>query len=256
MPKTIIYYHRAYRKITRSGWLFFIEMLAICLPLSFAVLFGFPLLTEPMSYISRSVLSSCYPPGIIQIVEKSFLWESISVVSLPGTYPSDLTIIINLVASLFLILFLPRVKRGKNIAIYLLFLAGINLVSSLFFIFAPLHFPYSVTEFSELYIKSEISMWLFIPLILGMAFLPLPSRVYPKLILIVLTLVYSIIFGTLRYIIFLFILSKLSLIYMALLFFAFGPLIDFVYIVGIYCFYNSRLAMTLKGNESVWKWSY
>lgn len=256
MAKTIIYYHRAYRKITRSGWLFFIEMSAICVPLSFAVLFGFPLLTEPMSYIARSVLSSCYPPGIIQIVEKSFLWEKVSVVSLPGAYPSGLTIIINLVVSLFMVLFLPRVKKGKNIAIFFLFLAGINLVSAFFFIFAPFDFPYTATEFSEFYIKAEISIWLFIPLILGMAFLPLPSSVYPKLILIVLTLIYSIIFGTLRYIVFLFIISKFSVIYMALLFFAFGPLIDFVYIVGIYCFYNSRLAMTLKGNESVWKWSY
>lgn len=256
MAKTIIYYHRAYRKITRSGWLFVVEMSAICIPLSFAILFGFPLLTEPMSFISQAVLSSGYPSGAIQIVEKAFLWENISVISLPTSYPSDLTVIINLVVSLFLVLFLPKVKKGKNIAIFFFFLACINLVSTLFFIFVPFDFPYTATGFSEFYIKSEISIWLFIPFILGMAFLPLPSSVYPKLMLIVLTLIYSIIFGTLRYIVFLFIVSKFSVIYMALLFFAFGPLIDFVYIVGIYCFYNSRLAMTLKGNESVWKWSY
>jgi hypothetical protein len=99
-------------------------------------------------------------------------------------------------------------------------------------------------------------MWLFIPLILGMAFLPLPASIFPKLLLIAFALIYSVIFGTLRYIIFLFIISKFSVIYMALLFFAFGPLIDFVYIVGIYCFYTSKLAKNLKGSETVWKWLY
>lgn len=256
MPKTIIYYHRAYRKITRSGWLFLVEMMALCVPLSLIVLFGFPLLTEPMSLVSRAALSPYYPSGIVQIAEKGFLWEQISVVSLPGTFPSDLMIIINLIVSLFLFLFLPNVKIGKNVAIYFFFLAGINLASVLFFTFQPFPFPYTAVDFSEFYIKSEISIWLFIPFILGMAFLPLPAPLLPKMLLIILTLIYSIIFGTLRYIIFLFVISKFSVIYMALLFFAFGPLIDFVYIVGIYSFYNSRLAMTLKGNESVWKWSY
>jgi len=256
MAKTIIYYHRAYRKITRSGWLFIVEMAALCVPLSLIILFGFPLLTEPISILSRAVLAPYYPSGIVQIMEKDFLWEKISVVGLPGTFPSDTVLIINLIASLFLFLFLPKVKIGKNIAIYFFFLAGINLVSVLFFIVQPWPFPYTAVDFSEFYIKSEISMWLFIPFILGMAFLPLPSPLLPKILLIVLTIIYSVIFGTLRYIIFLFVISKFSVLYMALLFFAFGPLIDFVYIVGIYSYYNSRLAMTLKGNESVWKWSY
>jgi hypothetical protein len=256
MPKTIIYYHRAYRKITRSGRLFFFEMIAICLPLSIIVLFGYPLITGPMSHIARAVLAPHYPPGIVSVVEKAFLWDNISIVSLPGPYPSSLMVTVNFIISLTMFAFLPKIKKGRNIAIYFFFLAGINLVSSIFFTFSPIGFPYSATDFSEFYVKSEISMWLFIPYVLGMAFLPLPSSSYPKLILIILTLVYSIIFGTLRYIVFLFIVSKFSLIFMALLFFAFGPLIDFVYIVGIYSFYNSRLAMRLKGNDSIWKWSY
>lgn len=99
-------------------------------------------------------------------------------------------------------------------------------------------------------------MWLFIPFILGLAVLLLPAPFFSKLTLIFFTIIYSIVFGTLRYIIFLFIVSKFSVIYMALLFFAFGPLIDFIYIVGIYSFYSNRLAKTLKNNETVWKWSY
>jgi hypothetical protein len=256
MSKSLIHYHRAYRKITGSGWLFLIELAIVTLPLSILILFIYPSITEQMGRIAQAVLSSYYPPDTIKVIGQPFMMGDISIVSIPGTHPSSLVSFVNFIISLALIVFLPFVKRGRNIAIYIVFLAVINLVSALFFTLVPFDFPYTATEFSELYIKTEISMWLFIPLILGMAFLPLPASIFPKLLLIVFALTYSVIFGTLRYIIFLFVISKFSVIYMALLFFAFGPLIDFVYIVGIYCFYTSKLAKNLKGSENVWKWLY
>lgn len=209
-----------------------------------------------MSVVAQTVLSSYYPSDTIKVIGKTFLLGDVSFIDIDGTYPSALVSLINFIVSLCLVTVLPALKRNKNIAIYLLFLAAINLVSALFFTLSPYEFPYTASEFSEFYIKSEISMWLFIPFILGLAVLLLPAPFFSKLILIFSAIIYSIVFGTSRYIIFLFIVSKFSVIYMALLFFAFGPLIDFIYIVGIYSFYNSRLARTLKNNESVWKWSY
>jgi len=256
MPKTIIYYHRAYRKITGSGRMSIFELIAICIPLSLLILFGYPLITNWTCLISKYVLSSCNPPDTINIMKKGFLIGDVFFLDIYGSYPSAVLSFVNFIISLSFVVFLQTVKTDKNIAIYILFLAVINLVSSLFFIFSPNEFPYTVTEFSEFYIKSEISMWLFIPFILGMAVVLLPSSIFPKFILIIFALIYSIVFGTLRYVIFLFIVSKFSVIYMALLFFAFGPLIDFVYIVGIYSFYNSRLADELKGSDAAWKWSY
>jgi hypothetical protein len=256
MSKSIIYYHRAYRKITGSGWLSLIELAIVALPLSILILFIYPPITEQMARITLAVLSPYYLPGTVKVIGQHFILGDISIVSIPGTHPTALVSFVNSIISLALILFLPFVKRGRNIAIYVVFLAVINLVSALFFTLVPFEFPYTATDFSELYIKTEISMWLFIPFILGMAFMPLPASIFPKLLLIIFALIYSVIFGTLRYIIFLFVISKFSVIYMALLFFAFGPLIDFVYIVGIYCFYTSKLAKTLKGKETVWKWLY
>ena len=221
MSKSIIYYHRAYRKITGSGWLFLVELAIVTLPLSILILFIYPYITEQMGRIAQAVLLSYYLPGTIKVIGQSFLLGDVSIVSIPGTYPSALVSFVNFIISLVLIIFLPFAKKGKNIAIFIVFLAVINLVSALFFTLSPFEFPYTATEFAELYVKTEISMWLFIPLILGMALLPLPAPIYPKLFLIVIALIYSIIFGTLRYIIFLYIISKFSVIYMALLFFAF-----------------------------------
>jgi hypothetical protein len=181
MPKSLIYYHRAYRKITGSGWLFLVELTVVTLPLSILVLFTYPYITEQMSRITQVVLSSYYLPGTVKVIWQSFILGNVSIVSVPGTNPSALVSFVNFVISLVLIVFLPYTKRGRNIAIYVVFLAVINLVSALFFTLSPFEFPYTATEFSELYVKTEISMWLFIPLILGMAFLPLPAPIFPKL---------------------------------------------------------------------------
>jgi hypothetical protein len=255
MAKSLIYYHRAYRKITGSGRSFLIEMILISVPLFLLILFGYPLITKAMSNIAQGMLSPYYSE-VIRVLSKPFLLGETSYIGINGLLPSTPESIVNIIISLFLVILLPRAKRNKNIAIYFVFLAAINLVSSIYFALVPHKFPYTLTDFSELYIKSEIGMWLFIPFILGMAFIPLPAPFFPKVMLIAFTILYSFIFGTFRYIVFLFILSKCSMIYMAVMFFAFGPLIDFVYIVGIYSYYNSKLAHSLKSNESVWKWSY
>jgi hypothetical protein len=256
MKISLIYYHRAYRKITGSGWVFFLEFILTAIPLSIIILFIYPVITAQMSLLTYKFLFPYYPPDSIFLVEKSFLLGNVSIVTVPGSYPSVLTSLINFIVCLIMIFFLPKTKIGRNFAIIAVFWALINLSSVLFFSITPFEFPYTVEDYSELYIKSEVSMWFFIPFILGIAFLPLPSSFIPKLLIIMFTAVYSIIFGTLRYVAFLFIVSKFSVIYMAILFFAFGPLIDFVYIVGIYSYYTYFLAKKLKRNEEVWKWLY
>lgn len=256
MPKSLVYYHRAYRKITGSGWVFLGEFLLVTIPLVLLILYYYPHITRLMSVFTQYVLTPYFAPGAVYVTEKTFLIGNVSIVNAPGTYPSSLMSLINFLVALSLMIALPYARKLKNIAIFLVFLAAIHMISGLFFTLVPYDFPYTAAEFSELYVKSEISMWIFIPFILAMAFLPLPAPILPKIILMIVTLLYSVIFGTLRYVIFLYVIGKFSFIYMALLFFAFGPLIDFVYIVGIYSFYTSNLAKKLKGSESVWKWLY
>ncbi|MBA3031269.1 MAG: hypothetical protein FP816_20980 [Desulfobacteraceae bacterium] len=256
MPKTLIYYHRSYRKITGSGRVFLGLLMATSLPLSMLILFFHSDVTAWVSVATKAALASYNPSWSIEVVEKTFLWNKMSFVSISGKIPSELTIAANGFLSLLMIVLLLLTRKGKNIAVYFIFLFGFNLASALFFSAFPGDFPYTAAEFSELYMKAQISMWLFIPIILGMAFLPLPGSLATKILLILATLSYSVGFCTLRYIIFLFIIKEYSIFYMALLFFAFGPLIDFVYIVGFYSVYNRRLAIQLKGSASVWKWSY
>jgi hypothetical protein len=256
MPKTVIYFHRSYRKISGSGWLFLLTLMAVGLLFSVAMFLSYPYLTKWISWVAATVLSPYHPPGSIYVIEKEFVWKDVSFLAIHGATPSGVTIFANTIISVVMIVLMTLIKRYKNIAVFIIFLAVLHLVSSLFFMFYGDVFPYTGTEFSELCIKSQIGIWLFIPFILSMAFLALPAPIFSRLAVLVVTILYSLVFGTTRYIVFLFLVSKFSSIYMAILYFAFGPLVDFVYIVGIYSVYNCRLAKTLKNKQSVWKWAY
>lgn len=254
MSKSLDYDHRAYRKITGSLWVF----LLATIPIIILILLFYPDITKLMGLIARDILSLSFMPGTLEIIQQKFLIENENIFLLisPGSYPSTLTSLISSLVMLVLIFILQRIKSNRNLAIFAVFLAVIHMVSAIYFTLVPYLFPYTFTDFAGLYVKTVICIWLFIPCILAMALLPLPASFIPKFLLIILTLIYSFIFATLRYAIFLYVLSKFSFIYMALLFFAFGPLIDFVYIVGIYALYTTQLAKKLKDDESVWKWLY
>jgi hypothetical protein len=258
MQKNVIYYHRAYRTITRRPKRFWSQFLLTTILLMIVILLTYPETTKLMSMIARDILAPSFPAEKLEILQRKFLIENENIFLLigPGSYPSTLMSFISSLVMLVIILLLQNVKKNKNIAIFVSFLAFIHMVSAVFFTLTPHLFPYTSTDFAELYVKTVIGVWIFIPVILSMALFPLPSSFVPKLFIILLTLIYSFVFATLRYAIFMYILTKYSFIYMALLFFAFGPLIDFVYVVGIYSVYVAYLAKKMKGSEAQWKWLF
>lgn len=256
MAKSLIYYHRSYRKIAGTRWALLFQFLLATVPLIVLILIFYPDLTKLMSITAEKILSSSFVPGALEIVHQKFLLnnKNIFLLTAPESYPSILNSFISSLVMLGVSFLLQRMKIDKNIVIFATFLVAIHLISSVFFTLVPYMFPFTFKDFVELYIKTIICIWLSIPCIVSMAIIPLPASYVPKLFLIIFTLIYSFIFATLRYAIFIYILSKFSFIYMALLFFAVGPLVDFIYIVAIYAVYTTYLAQKLKSNEMVWKW--
>ncbi len=255
-PKSVILYHRSYRKVPGSAKMFFLQFFIIALPLSLIIVFWYPEITHTVCRIADAMLAPFFPPDTIRTLHLPYVIGDAFLLDLPSKYPSLVFSVINALVSLFFLVFLPTVKSSKHIFIFLIVVAFINFVSSLFFTFVPYRFPYETVDYSELYIKQQISIWFFVPIIMGLAVLPLPSSLASKCITMLVTFCYSLIFGTLRYAVFLFILTKASLLYMAVLFFVLGPLVDFVYIVGIYSVHVTRLAKKMKGDFASWKWSY
>jgi len=118
------------------------------------------------------------------------------------------------------------------------------------------HLGYSMVIYLDLYMKTVVCIWLIIPYILLIGFIPLPINFLQKLGIILLTVTYSIIFGLLRYIVYIYILREFSYLFMAIIFFMFGPFFDFVYVVGFYSVFVSNLAVKIKGDETKWGWLY
>ena len=100
-------------------------------------------------------------------------------------------------------------------------------------------------------------MMLFFFVIIGLVTVLLGSGYFFNNILFVFKIiVYSFAYGVLRYVTYLFIVSQISTIYMATLFFTLGPLFDFLYITYFYGRYVSRIIEVNESKESgdIWRW--
>jgi hypothetical protein len=254
--KAIILYHRSYRKVAGSVASFFLLFFVMALPLSFIVAFFFSPMSHAVSAIAHYVLVPLFPPDTVRITQVPFLNSSVFLVDLPGSHPSVLFSVVNALICLLLLVVLPARQHAKHVFIFLIVICFINLVSSVYFAFFSHRFPYEVVDYSELYIKQQIGIWFFVPVIIGISILPLPSTLRSKAATLVGAFCYSLVFGTVRYAVFLFVLAKASLLYMAVLFFVMGPLIDFIYIVGIYSLHVTRLAKKMRSDFASWKWLY
>ena len=254
--KAVTYYHRAYRKLKSKNKVYILlEFLILNGFFISLILFSYPLITSFTSSFTKSALSPLFKN--IEIIIKPYLLKGVYIVAFAGKYPTRSFALLMVLISSLIIFLIPWIKKiPKPISFWIIFIFLINLISSLFFVFFADKFPYSLTIFSELYIKTEIAMWLLIPVLLTLAFIPLPSNILEKFIVITITLAYSVIFGCVRYVVFLYVLREFSYLFMAMLFFIFGPLMDSIYIVGIYSFYVSILAKKIKRKMKVWKWLY
>jgi hypothetical protein len=187
----------------------------------------------------------------------NLLTREVPILDMPTVYPTPLfatTILLLSVILIIIVLLVPKFPR--LLAVYLIFLSIINVMSAIFFILFPHQFPYTIAEFSILYIGTEIALWIMIPMILAIALYSLPSNLASKFIFILFNVVYSIVFGAIRYAAFLFMLDDYSVVFMALFYFAFGPLFDFVYLVGFYTLYASNLAEVTRHSFQRWRWLY
>ncbi len=255
--KDIIFYHRAYRRASIRGKYLFLEFIFLLLPLLITILFLYPEITFLINRFAKSILLSSLPTADIEIIRKSYMFSSVYILGLNGKYPSVMLSFSLFLFSLLSISLTPMTKIPRPIVAWVIFVSSINLISSIFFVLSPSIFPYDIENFSEFYIKTEVSIWLFVPILMGTTLLFIPSNILVRFSIVALTLLYSVVFGTLRYAVFLYILKKFSYIFMPLLFFAFGPLMDFTYMVGIYSLYCSIIARKRNNRAEigVWRWS-
>jgi hypothetical protein len=206
------------------------------------------------------VLSAFVPAGKLGISSGEFVpyFGNVFYVTLPNKAPSMTLIVINIIAVLILLIFCSNVKdRAKPVAIYSIIGLLIHLVSCIFFLVMPDYFPYTITRFSDLYMKQQVGIWLSFFVLAGLVSGWISGSGISKFYMYFAVMIYSFVFGCLRYAVYMVVLLKASTLYMAMLFFTFGPFFDFLYLVCIYSIYMSTLTRKFDNRKrgADWQWA-
>lgn len=149
-------------------------------------------------------------------------------------------------------------KTGKPLGVFLLYTLVVHVVNCVFFVYGGKEFPYTIGEYSNLYIQQQIGIWIMFIILASLVVGFMGKNAYGyKLLSFAGIMLYSIIYGMIRYIVFLFLLHKFSVLYMALLFFVIGPLFDFSYFVAIYAIFVNKIIKEYEfgKKKGEWKWS-
>ncbi len=261
MQKTQIYYPRTYRRLTPNKFSQWIYILLIVLPCLILLLLFYSKISLILSEYTARYLREALPGIEITIGHSEYIpyFGGVSFVSLPGKLPSFEFTVANLLISLALFILFTHVKKlkGAPLFIYLSIALMIHIVSCLYFALAPESFPYTVSDYSDLYIKQQIGMWLSFLVLLGFVtgFLNNASLLQ-RIVTFAGVMIYSAVFGSIRYLVFLYLIHIGSSLYMPTFFFSLGPFFDFLYLV---CFYSAFVGRVIKKFDSrkgrlTWGW--
>jgi hypothetical protein len=256
VEKPIVGYARFGRVLKFNKYLFMLQLTLLVVVFEFLVIFFLEDYFKVLSDITRRILKDSYT-GSYKFL--SFWLEySISHGRLPTLQESFLYLLVSSLSLLFLInRFNPL---SKYISAWLMYITFVYFVSSFYFVFFSNSFPYTERDFAVLYILQQTGVFLFIPILLAFS-LSIFTFSWLNLLLnaitIALSLTYSSVFGGLRYIVFAYTLKNFSYIHMPAMFFIFGLLLDFIYIVS---FYSLCLYMTIKlfqrRQEGFYQWGF
>ncbi len=233
-------------------------MCACVLPILCVFIFFYPTITSALSNWGAAILrATTNSPVVIQSVKFIPGLGEASFISIETTSPSFTLSLINAIVSVFFILLTSQINRNNRpLMIYLSIGLFVHLVSSLFFMFAPDHFPYTIGDYSRLYVLQQIGTWMTITFITGLATnLILPSGGY-KYAAFFVTVLFSFVFGCVRYVVYLYLLYRFSVLYMAALFFIFGVLYDFLGMIAIYAIFVRGVSykMSSSSGRGSWQW--
>lgn len=251
--KAIIYYARSGRILATKKYLFYSQLIGSLL-LAILLILHLDVLSYLFSYLVKNLLEEG------ELSAKSFYGNfKLYYVSLSGRFPTIEELFFYTLLFIIAIFLQLKVNYLKPLKIFINFFLTIFGVSLFYFFFFIPYFPYTLSDFSYFYILIELILLSIIPLILGFstAFLNFTYLNFILNFLFVLFVwIYALLFGIIRYVVFLLVIKHFSYIWMANAFFNFGPLLDTIYLSGFYGLYLSLLSKFYRRKLEVWRWIF
>lgn len=260
--KKQIFFARTYRRLRSERKSQTIYILLLLVPCILAMLFFYSEISRFISEITAGLLQSSLGLKTMPLIAQSeFLpfFGPVFFVKVATPVPSTLFILLNLLFVLVALLFFTTGNnRGMPLSIFIVMSLIIQFFSCIFFLFASSYFPYSNSIYSELYMEQQVGIWLCFIIIAGaITGLISNGRFYKKILTFVTILLYSFVFGSLRYLVFLFVVSRFSALYMGAMFFVLGPFFDFLYLVFIYSVFVDKMITSFENRNKgdIWLWT-
>lgn len=258
--KSKIFYSRTYRHLKPNYKKMSVYYLLFALPCLFVFLIKYSTITKIISIWCINILLEFAPKSQLSITSGEFLpyFGEVYFVTIPNKMPSITLIILNIIATQLLLIVCYNIKdRAKPIAIYSTIALLIHLFTCVFFLIIPQAFPYTITQYSGLYMKQQVGIWLSFFVISSLVTGGISYSGISKYLMVFAVMGYSFVFGFLRYVVYLVFLLKASVLYMSMLFFTFGAFFDFLYLVSIYSIYMNLLTKKFdrKKGDIEWQWA-
>ena len=256
--KSRIFYPRDYRHLKKPKPRSLVFLGIFVLPILCLFIFFYPFITKSLSSWGAAILRATTNTTVdIQSVRFIPGLGDASFISIESTTPSFTHSLVNAIISVFFILLSTQINRNNRpLMIYLSMGLFVHLVSSLFFLLIPDLFPYTIIDYSRLYILQQIGTWMTITFITGLATnLVLPDGGY-KYAAFFVTILFSFVFGCVRYVLYLYLLYRFSVLYMAALYFIFGVLYDFLGMIAIYAIFVRGASFRMNSNSGKGEWQW
>ena len=256
--KKKIFYVREYRHFTPNGKETVLFLLTCVVPIVLIMLLVFPYISHWICTWVGRLLSQTPNTEIGTEVHDLFPnFLPIESLTLAGHNPSRTQVLIAMVVSLVLLIISWQVDANlRSVFIYLSMALYLLLASCLFFLFWPERFPYTLDQFSSLYMLQQASLCVILPALLGIALSLIPAGFCLKYFAVILCSLLDILVCTLRYFFYLYVLHRFSYLYMASLYFSLGVLFDFIRMVLIFSFVAKRVSETMQKPDWRGKWDW
>ncbi len=124
------------------------------------------------------------------------------------------------------------------------------LLSAGLYYFIPGSIPYTFKEFCDLYFESAWLVWIATPFFISFSLIPVPCNALPKFSVVLTAQLYSISIGIVRFGLFSIILVKGSFLFMPVLYFLFGPLLDIYIVVALLGLFTSSFKLEAEAGTS------
>jgi len=243
--------HRSYRRLNIDKRLMLIEGFVLML---FILGIMYIFITSQFNMFIEFFYNQLQANSISSILTSVDIFGvDIKVVDMKFAYLQPLT---NYIWALVLLLLYVITIKHKifpyNVSMWFNFFIVLMLIFVTYFIFFSKYFPYTLVEFSELYITAVLGFIFFCSVIMMIILLMVPFQFLIKLLIFGMTLVYFMLFSLIRFGLTVLLVSQVSVVFAPMMFFTLY--LDFFFFISVYSYILYWKSIRMKRMEVPWKW--